>query len=87
MEYELYNGNCLDVMRTFPNCHVDTIITSPPYNMNLRIMNGKHTSRQIVKELTTKYESFDDNLTMEDYYDFNDQVISECLRISNFLKT
>lgn len=30
--------------------------------MNLRIRNGKHCSRQIVKELSTKYEGFDDNL-------------------------
>lgn len=29
--------------------------------MNLRIRNGKYCSHQIVKELTTKYDGFDEN--------------------------
>lgn len=61
---------------------VNTVITSPPYNMNLRVRNGKYCSRQIVKELTTKYENFKDNLPMDDYFEFNRSVIEECLRVS-----
>jgi site-specific DNA-methyltransferase (adenine-specific) len=60
-------------------------VTSPPYNMNLRIRNGKHCSRQIVKELSTKYEGYDDNLSMVEYFDFNVKVINELLRISNLV--
>ena len=58
------------------------VFTSPPYNMNLRIRNGKHCSRQITKELTTKYKNFNDNLTMDEYLEFNEKVIDELLRIS-----
>lgn len=35
----LYMGNCLDVMRTFPNECIDLTVTSPPYD-NLRTYNG-----------------------------------------------
>lgn len=82
MKHVLYNDNCLNVMAEMLDKSVDLTITSPPYNMNLRIRNGKHCSRQIVKELTTKYEDFADNLSMDDYYDFNCKVISELLRVS-----
>ena len=30
--------------------------------MNLRIRNGEYCSRQIIKELTTKYDGFEDNV-------------------------
>lgn len=82
MAMTLKQGDCLDVMASIPGDMVSTILTSPPYNMNLRISNGKYCSRQITKELTTKYVGFDDNLSMEDYYRFNEKVLTECLRIS-----
>lgn len=50
--------------------------------MNLRVRNGKYCSRQIVKELSTKYTNFSDNLSMAEYYSFNMRVINELLRIS-----
>lgn len=77
----LMHGDCLELMATIKNGSVDCAVTSPPYNMNLRIRNGKHCSRQIVKEISTKYENFPDNLSMNDYYEFNKKVISELLRI------
>jgi site-specific DNA-methyltransferase (adenine-specific) len=61
---------------------VDCVVTSPPYNMNLRIRNGKYCSRQIVKELSTKYSTFDDNLPIEEYNEFHTNVLRELLRIS-----
>lgn len=78
-------GDCLDRMKEMPDRSVDAVITSPPYNMNLRIRNGKYVSRQIVKELTTKYDDFDDNLPMDDYFEFNKKVLNECLRVSDLV--
>jgi site-specific DNA-methyltransferase (adenine-specific) len=77
----IVHGNCIEVLKTIPDNSVDMAFTSPPYNMNLRIMNGKHCSRQIVKELTTKYKNYADNLPMEDYYQLNKTIVSELLRI------
>lgn len=85
MKIELILGNCLDKMKFIPERSVDMVFTSPPYNMNLRIRNGKHCSRQIVKELSTKYDGFDDNLTMHDYFNFNVSVVSELLRVSDLV--
>ena len=65
---KIYNEGCLDTLSRIPNNSIDLVITSPPYNMNLRIRNGKYCSRQIVKEFSTKYEGFDDNLPIEKYY-------------------
>lgn len=81
----LMQGDCLEKMKEIPDGSVDMIFTSPPYNMNLRIRNGKYCSRQIVKEISTKYTSFDDNLPMDDYFIFNKNVLSECLRISDLV--
>ncbi|MFW9602372.1 MAG: DNA-methyltransferase [Prevotella sp.] len=81
----LMHGDCLERMKEIPDGSVDMILTSPPYNMNLRIRNGKYCSRQIVKELTTKYDAFDDNLPMDEYFEFNKNVLTECLRISDLV--
>ena len=78
-------GDCLERMKDIKTDSVDMVLTSPPYNMNLRIRNGKYCSRQIVKELSTKYQSFDDNLPMEEYFEFNKKILNECLRVSDLV--
>jgi len=85
LDNKLYHGDCLQVFSEIPDQTVDMVFTSPPYNMNLRIRNGKYCSRQIVNELTTKYENFFDNLPMNEYYEFNRRVLSECLRVSDLV--
>jgi len=82
---QVIHGDCLEQMKRIPAGSADLVFTSPPYNMNLRIRNGKFCSRQIVKEISTKYENLSDNLPMGDYFEFNKQVISECLRISDLV--
>lgn len=79
----LLQGDCLSIMKQLPDNKIDMVITSPPYNMNLRIRNGKYCSRQIVKELTTKYENFADNMPMDEYFEFNKRVVEELLRLSD----
>jgi len=81
----LLNGDCLEKMDHIAAGSVDLVFTSPPYNMNLRIRNGKHCSRQIVKELSTKYTNFSDNLPMDEYLEFNRKVINKCLHVCNGL--
>jgi site-specific DNA-methyltransferase (adenine-specific)/modification methylase len=64
---------------------VNVVITSPPYNMNLRIMNGKYCSRQIVKEFSTKYNGFSDNLPIEEFYDLHSTILRELIRVSDIV--
>lgn len=81
----LMQGDCLSMLNTLKDNSVDLVLTSPPYNMNLRIRNGKYCSRQIVKELSTKYKNYPDNLPMEEYFKLNKRVITELLRVSDLV--
>lgn len=78
----LLHGDCFSYFNSFKDKQFDLSITSPPYNMNLRIRNGKHCSRQVVKEITTKYENFSDNLPMPEYRDFLIKLTVNMLRVS-----
>ena len=80
---KIYNESCLKTLKRIPNNFVDLVITSPPYNLNLRIREGKYCSRQIVKEISTKYKGLADNLPIDEYYKFHSNVLSELLRVSN----
>ena len=82
---KIYNENCLDTLSRIDDNSIDLVITSPPYNMNLRIRNGKYCSRQIVKEFSTKYDGFDDNMPIDEYYDFHLKVLKELLRTSSII--
>lgn len=82
---KIYNEDCLSGLKKMPDSSVDLVFTSPPYNMNLRIRNGKYCSRQIVKEISTKYQNFSDNLPMDEYFDFNKQVIEELIRVGGLV--
>jgi DNA modification methylase len=47
----IYHGNCVDVMRTFPEGVIDLTVTSPPYD-NLRTYKGYDFNfEEIAKEL------------------------------------
>ena len=82
---KIYNESCLETLRRIPDNFIDLVITSPPYNMNLRIRKGEYCSRQIVKEISTKYEGFADNMPIDDYYEFHSEVLRELLRVSNLV--
>jgi site-specific DNA-methyltransferase (adenine-specific)/modification methylase len=82
---QVYNESCLDTLKRMADNSVDVVITSPPYNMNLRIRNGQYCSRQIVKEFSSKYAHFDDNLPIEEYYNFHLTVLKELLRVSSLI--
>lgn len=82
---KIYNEDCLATMSRMPDNFVDLVFTSPPYNMNLRIRNGKYCSRALVKEFTTKYADFNDNLPIEDFYKLHSKIVSELLRVSKIV--
>lgn len=79
---KIFNESCLNTLARMSDNSVDLVITSPPYNMNLRIGNGKYCSRQITKEFSTKYDGFSDNMPINEYFDFHLRVIKELLRVA-----
>ena len=82
---ELFHGDCREVLKTIPDKKFNLAVTSPPYNMNLRISKGRHVSRQVVKEISTKYEGFSDNLPLDELLEFNIEVINQLLRVSELV--
>jgi len=82
---KIFNEDCLQTLERFDDNSIDIVITSPPYNMNLRIRNGSYCSRQIVKEFSTKYEGFDDNLPIDEFYELHSKIIRELLRVSGII--
>jgi site-specific DNA-methyltransferase (adenine-specific)/modification methylase len=67
------------------NIRYDYCITSPPYNMNLRVLGGKYVKRskreRELRTFTTKYDNLSDDLTMEEYFNFLDLVIEKLLKL------
>lgn len=43
MNYELHEGDCLDVLRQMPEQSVDALITDPPFAFTGGISNGRHS--------------------------------------------
>jgi len=82
---QIYHEDCLSTLKKMKDDFVDIVITSPPYNMNLRIRKGAYCSRQIVKEISTKYTEFDDNLPIDEYNKFHTAVLRELLRVSQLI--
>lgn len=82
---KIYNESCLTTLSNMKDNSIDIVITSPPYNMNLRIRKGEYCSRQIVKEISTKYDGFADNLPIKEYNKFHSDVLRELLRVSNLV--
>lgn len=80
---KLFNDDFFKVIKKMEDNSVTHTITSPPYNMNLRVSNNKYKSRQIVKELSSKYEGFDDNLSMDEYFNFTKKTLTELLRVTS----
>lgn len=76
---KIYNIDCLDGMKSMEDNSVDCIITSPPYNRSLRIHYGKYVKDTDVN----KYGgNFNDCMTMNEYYLWQKDCISEMLRVT-----
>ena len=78
---KLFNDDCLNVLSDMETDSVDLVVTSPPYNMKLRVRDGKYVQREKTNTITKKYEEFEDNLSMEDYQKFQHDVIAELVRV------
>lgn len=82
---QLHQGDCLEILKTFEDNSIDCVITSPPYNMGLRIKGDKYIKRTETSKISTKYHNFKDDLTMAEYYDFTKKVLTELLRVSDLV--
>lgn len=78
---KIYNENCLDTMARMPDGFVDLVVTSPPYNANIRIRNFNYVKKTKHDRFGMKYQEFDDAMMPDEYFEFHSKVIRECLRV------
>ena len=89
---KIYKEDCLEKL---PQIETDpsktVIITSPPYNMNLRVgkPNKGYKARGFENSsselIATKYKSYRDDLPMEVYYQFQKQFLTIALAKANIV--
>lgn len=89
---KIYHEDCLDTLKRMEDDSVDVTITSPPYNLNLRIAKGKYVPRGMDKSNTiaTKYgtiqdNEFEDNMPIDEYNEFHTKVLRELIRVSSLV--
>lgn len=87
MAVDMINCDCMEYMSGIQDKSFDLCITSPPYNMNLRVNSAGdgYCSRQIVREISSKYENYADNMPMDDYRSFITDFIVEACRVSRLV--
>lgn len=84
---KIYNCDCLEGMRAMPDASVDAVVTSPPYNLCLRVRGDQYTHRTSGEERAglkvNKYTNgLSDSLEMEDYFKWQCECIDEMMRVS-----
>ena len=73
----IYKGDSLEILKTFPNKSVDLIFADPPYNMQLKndLYRPNNTKVDGVDDEWDKFSSF------EDYDNFCISWLKECKRV------
>jgi site-specific DNA-methyltransferase (adenine-specific) len=80
MAYQVFQQDCLTWMRTQADDSIDTIVTSPPYNLT-GFRGTKLVRRGVWNTDGITYTDFNDDLPEDVYQEQQRQVINECLRI------
>lgn len=81
----IIQGDCLEVMKCFPDKSIDIVITSPPYNLLNSTGNGlkKNTNCGKWKNAAIKdgYEEYNDNMPYNEYVEWQRACVAEMCRI------
>ena len=80
----IYQGDCLEVMRSMPSGSVDLIVTSPPYNLGLSARAKPRSSKDSSwsnAKLFEGYGDYDDNMSHDDYLAWQQDVLRQCWRL------
>ena len=82
---KIINGDCIEVMKTMPDGCIDGIVTSPPYNLNIRKTfnntenwKGKWNKSKLQSE---SYDVHDDYMPEDKYIAWQQNVLKECFRL------
>lgn len=79
---ELYNDNCIDVMKTIQQSSVDFILTDPPYNLG-KFMKDRQTNLKRMRENFFGAAGWDDLeyedwlVHMEEFFEMSSKVLKK----------
>ena len=51
----IYNQDAETGLKLIPDNYANLVVTSPPYNMRLRVRNGEYTTREKSEHFSKKY--------------------------------
>ena len=85
---KIYQGDCLEVMRSMRSGSIDLIFTSPPYNLGRSSSGGKRVKRSNTNtvwpasEILDKgYATYGDDRNPAEYVEWQKQSLTECWRL------
>ena len=82
---KIIHGDCLQVMKNFPDKCVDVVITSPPYNLLNSTGNGLKKNTNVGKwknaAIKNGYAEYDDNMPYDEYIFCQRECVAEMCRI------
>lgn len=83
-ENKIICGDCIEVMKEIPDQSIDLVVTSPPYNLNIRKTFG-NTANWKGKWNSSKlqsagYDQHDDYMPEDKYIAWQKSVLAECFR-------
>ena len=76
---KIYNMDCIEGLKLLDDNSIDCIITSPPYNKKF-FCNQKVTN-QVWSKFRIEYDSYGDNMEIEQYEQWLINVLNECFRV------
>jgi modification methylase len=78
-ENTIIQGDCLEVLKTFPDNSIDLIFADPPYY--LQLPKGKRLKRADGSEIIPVDDAWDSFENYDDYDKFTETWLKECQRI------
>lgn len=81
----LYNGDCLEIMKQIPDGSIDCVITDPPYNIsqkNFCVDRSKAKSAIMRRDKPLNYDFGSwDNMERQEFLEFTKNWLLECIRV------
>lgn len=79
---KIHTADCMDFMKEMPDKCVDIIVTSPPYNANMRLGDGVFREIKDKSDKRTKYDGFNDAMQPLEYFEWQKNLLEQMLRIT-----
>jgi len=80
----IFCGDAIEGMKQLPDCSIDLVVTSPPYNLKNSTGNGMRDGRGGKWKraaLINGYESHDDNMPHEEYVSWQRGCLNQMMRV------